>query len=77
MSSFKCCDMGWDCPFEVTGEPRNDIARNVIHHIHADHGIDVMPNEIIMRAHDAIRSDEDRLMIISGMSEHYHKVPVT
>ena len=54
MSSFKCCDMGWECQFEVKGENRNDVAREVVSHIHNGHGLDVIPTDIMMKAHKAI-----------------------
>jgi predicted small metal-binding protein len=54
MSTFKCSDMKWDCPFEVSGETRNDVASHIIRHIHSEHGIEVIPNETMMKARNAI-----------------------
>ena len=54
MSTFKCSDMKWDCPFEVSGGTRNDVAGHIIRHIHSEHGIEVIPNETMMKARNAI-----------------------
>lgn len=76
MPSFKCCDMGWDCQFEIAGEPRNDIARKVICHLHEEHGMDVIPTEIIMKAYDAIQSNGSPQFEILGMSKQYNDATV-
>jgi len=56
MLSCRCCDLGLDCEFEITGKTENEILRKFIDHAESVHNIPVLSSEILLKIERAIRT---------------------
>ena len=53
--SFRCRDIGMDCPFEVTGTTKNKIYREFIGHAESSHNVTVMSADLLFKINEAIK----------------------
>jgi predicted small metal-binding protein len=43
-----------DCSFQATGMSKGQVAQKIIHHMHADHGIEVISADVMMKIKHSI-----------------------
>jgi len=53
--SFRCRDIGMDCPFEVTGTTKNKIYREFIGHAESTHNVTVLSADLLFKINEAIK----------------------
>ena len=51
---FCCKDCGMDCSFQATGMSKGQVAQKIIHHMHTDHGIEVISADVMMKIKHSI-----------------------
>jgi predicted small metal-binding protein len=56
MMSFSCRDLGFECPFEVTGASEQEIMRQFIDHARPEHDMHVLSAEVIYKIQNTIQS---------------------
>jgi|WetSurMetagenome_2_1015567.scaffolds.fasta_scaffold168858_3 predicted small metal-binding protein len=59
MKTFYCKDCGMECSFLVTGTDERAVSHKVIEHMHADHGMEAIPAETMMKIYSAIRKKQE------------------
>ena len=52
--SFRCKDIGMDCPFEVQGSTRHELMRKFIDHAEPAHNMQVLSADVIFNVQNAI-----------------------
>jgi predicted small metal-binding protein len=52
---LKCRDVGVDCDFVAQGETEEEILQKAAAHAKADHGLDQIPPELLVKVRAAIR----------------------
>jgi predicted small metal-binding protein len=54
-SSFRCQDIGIDCPFEAHGSTRQELMKKFIEHAGPLHNMQVLSADVIFKVHNAIK----------------------
>jgi len=57
MASFRCSDLGLDCPYEATAGTAGEMPRIIIDHVHTNHCIGACSADLLMRIRDLINRD--------------------
>jgi predicted small metal-binding protein len=52
--SFRCMDIGLDCPFEVKGKTKTQLMREFIEHAESTHNIPVLSAETLLKIKDSL-----------------------
>jgi predicted small metal-binding protein len=55
MVTFKCSDIGIDCPFEAQATTAHEIMRKFIDHAESDHKMQVLSADVIFKVQNAIK----------------------
>jgi len=58
IKAFCCKDCGLDCSFEVTGMNDGQVVKKIIHHMHEDHGIMVIPADFMIKIKHSIKNQD-------------------
>lgn len=56
MASFKCSDIGMQCGFEVKTNTEAELMPLIAFHAKESHGIEQIPEELLIKVKGAIRS---------------------
>ena len=56
IKAFCCKDCGLDCSFEVTGMNEGQVVKKIIHHMHEDHGMKVIPADFMIKIKHSIKN---------------------
>jgi predicted small metal-binding protein len=56
IKEFCCKDCGLDCSFQVAGINEGQVAQKIIHHMHADHGMNVIPADFMIKIKHSINN---------------------
>jgi predicted small metal-binding protein len=56
IKEFCCKDCGLDCSFQVTGLKEGQVLQKIIHHMHEDHGIKVIPADLMIKIKHSINN---------------------
>jgi predicted small metal-binding protein len=56
IKGFCCKDCGLDCSFQVTGMNEGHVAQKIVHHMHADHGMNVIPADFMIKIKNSINN---------------------
>jgi len=51
---YCCKNCGMDCSFQAAGMSEGQVAQKIIHHMHADHGIEVISADVMMKIKHSI-----------------------
>jgi len=60
IKEFCCKDCGLDCSFQVAGMTEGQVAQKIIHHMHADHGMNVIPADFMIKIKNSINHQNIR-----------------
>ena len=60
IKEFCCKDCGLDCSFHVTGVNEGQVAQKIVHHMHADHGMNVIPADFMIKIKNSINHQNIR-----------------
>ena len=55
---FCCKDCGLDCSFQVTGMSDGQVTQKIIHHMHVDHGMNVIPADFMIKIKHSIKNQD-------------------
>jgi predicted small metal-binding protein len=55
MPSFKCKDIGMDCPFETTAKTNEELMQKIATHAASVHGIKDVPPDLMVKIKGAIK----------------------
>jgi len=56
MPSFKCKDIGMDCPFEAKTKTEDELMRMISAHAASMHGIKTVPPDLMVKIKGAIKT---------------------
>ena len=56
MVTFRCSDIGMDCPFEASSETLYELPRKIIDHIHDTHKGEAINPDLLMRIKNTIKA---------------------
>lgn len=54
IKEFCCKDCGLDCAFQVTGISQGQVIQKIIHHMHEEHGMKVIPADFMIKIKHSI-----------------------
>ena len=60
IKEFCCKDCGLDCSFQVTAMNEGQVAQKIIHHMHEDHGMEVIPADVMIKIYYSIRNNNTK-----------------
>jgi predicted small metal-binding protein len=60
IKEFCCKDCGLDCSFQVTGINEGQVAQKIVHHMHAAHGMNVIPADFMIKIKNSINNQNIR-----------------
>ena len=55
--SFRCKDIGMDCPFEAHGSTAHELMRKFIDHAEPVHNMQILSADFIFDVHNAIKKN--------------------
>jgi predicted small metal-binding protein len=55
MPSFKCKDIGMDCPFEASAPTEDELMKKIAQHAKEAHGMETVPPETMEKIKKAIK----------------------
>lgn len=55
MKEFKCGDVVPNCTFQAHGNNEDEIIGQAVQHAREDHGMEVVPDELVSQVREAIR----------------------
>ena len=53
--SFRCKDMGMECPFETSGDARHKVLKTFIDHAETYHDMPVLSADMLLKFQEALR----------------------
>lgn len=56
MPSFKCRDIGMDCPFEATAPTEAELMKKIAEHVEKAHGMKLVPPDVMAKIKGAIKN---------------------
>jgi predicted small metal-binding protein len=56
MPSFKCKDIGMDCPFEAKTKTEDELMKMISAHAASMHGIKTVPPDLMVKIKGAIKT---------------------
>ena len=58
IKAFCCKNCGLDCSFEVTGENGGQVVKQIIQHMHEDHGMTAIPADFMIKIKHSIKNQD-------------------
>jgi len=55
MPSFKCKDIGLDCPFEASAKTEDELMKKIAEHAGKEHGMKTVPDDTMAKIKKAIK----------------------